>query len=224
MASKFKFQTFEKNAQINLDALSGQEAQAELALFAITERMKAINNGEASSIYDTYVNGVEGKDTEHLVRVPGPIFYVFSYWREVIDFALAALEKKSPMRRGKYKASHVVMVGSQIMRRDAEIAADEEVTIVNTQPYSRKIEVGHMKMRVPGTDAVFKQVRAQVNRRFGGAEGPFDIRMRMIYIPNNYVLKGHFTRGHKPKARTKLQRDTAAGQRVTYPALVMSVK
>lgn len=218
-----KFQTFERSAQINLDALSGLEASAELAKFARSELKKAIDGGEASSIYDKYVNGVRDAE-EETVRIPGPIYYEFSYWREVIDFALAALAKKSPFKRGTYKSSFVVMVGSQAMRPDAEIAADEEVTIVNTTPYARKIEVGHMTMRVPGTDAVFRQVRSQVVRRFGGAEGPFDIRFRMIYIPNGYILKGHFTRGHKPNARKKLQKDTAAGQRVTYPALVMNVK
>jgi hypothetical protein len=49
-------------------------------------------------------------------------------------------------------------------------------------------------------------------------------RRMMVPLPNGYVLKGHFRRGVRQFARTKLHRDTAAGSQMTYPALSLSMR
>lgn len=189
----------------------------ELARFARSELAGVIAAGEASTIYTKYVNGREGAE-EETVRPPGPIVYDFSYWEPILKFALNFLRERSPVKTGAYQSTHQVMIGSQFIDPAAPIAAGEEVVIVNTRPYARKIEVGFMQMSVP--DGVYNDAMRAVKRQFGRV---IRVNFRMILIPNGYILKGMFRRGYKPGARTKLGKDTQAGARMTYPALVMTM-
>lgn len=212
-----KFQMTERDVKLATAGISPENIARELARFAVDERQKAIISGEASPTYDTYVNGRKGAD-ESTVVPPGPILYEFSYWEPIIQFALAELNKRSPVKTGRYQGSHVVMIGSQVVSPSTQISSDEEVIIVNTQPYSRKIEVGHMRMSVQ--DGVYEDIRKKVQSQFGRA---VKVRVKQILLPNGYVLKGRFTRGYKKFARTKLKKDTEAGARMTYPALIMTM-
>ncbi len=221
MARASKFETFDQDIQLATAGIAPDKIAAELAQFAVQQREKVIREGEASPIYDTFVNGVRGAP-ETSVKAPGPILYVFSYWQPIIEFTLAFLKKRSPVLSGRYAASHMVMIGSQVMRPEAPISADEEVTIVSDLPYSRKIEVGHMQMSAPR--GVYADARRAVVARFGGAAGFLDVRVTQVLLPNGYVLKGHFRKGFRQYARTKLRKDTEAGARMTYPALVMKLK
>ncbi|MGE0290269.1 MAG: hypothetical protein AB7P16_28640 [Bradyrhizobium sp.] len=216
-----KFETFAEDIRLATAGIAPEAVSAELAKLAKTELGRAVSSGAASPIYTRYVNGREGA-AEESVEAPGPILYVFSWWKLVINFALEELGKASPRLTGRYQASHVVMVGGRTVDPASDIPAEAEVMIINTQPYARKIEVGHMRMTVP--DGVYEAVRSKVVRRFGGEAGPVQVRKRMVMLPGGYVLKGRFRRGYKSFARTKLRRDTKAGQPITYPALVMSMK
>lgn len=214
-----RFETFARDLQLATADLQPEVINRELARFAKEELAKAIDGGEASSIYTQYVNGVEGAPVDS-VRVPGAVLFEFSYWQPIIAFALDALRKRSPVLTGRYQNTHVVMIGSQIVAPDVEIAAGEEVMLVNTQPYARVLEVGNVQVRAPG-DAIYQSTRQVVQRQFGKA---VDIRFRMVTIPGGYRLKGRFRRGYKPFARRKIRPDTAAGAIMTYPALVMNMR
>lgn len=215
------FQTFAKDIQLATAGLAPESIGAELARFAKEERDAAIARGEASRIFDIYVNGVRGAP-EEAVRAPGPILYVFSYWEPILDFAREALARRSPRLSGQYIDSQVVMVGGQVLRPDAPIAANERVMLVPTVPYARKIEVGHMHMSVPRY--VVYDAAVAVAERFGGSKGALQVDMQMVQIPNGYILKGVFRRGVRPHSRRGLKRDTRAGARMTYPAIVMWMK
>ena len=101
----------------------------------------------------------------------------------------------------------------------SEIPIGATVMIVNTQPYARKIEVGHMHMSVEA--GVADDAVLIVRRRFGNVA---EIRKTMTTIPGGYILKGVFTKGIRKFARTKLRRDTQAGAEMTYPALTISLR
>lgn len=218
MARSPRFSTFERDLQMATAGMAPEAINRELAAFAKRALADAIASGEASPIYTQYINGREGAPIDSVIA-PGPALFVFSYWQPIIKFALDYLEKRSPKKSGDYIKSHVVMVGSQVMRPDAEFAAGEEISIVATVPYSRKIEAGHMRMSVPS--GVFQDARKAVQSQFGRV---IDVRFRMVLIPGGYTLKGVFRRGYKPFARKKLKADTQAGARLTYPALVMNMK
>lgn len=214
-----RFETFAKDLQLATADLQPDVINRELAKFAREELAKAIDSKEGSSIYTRYVGGREGAPEES-VRVPEAILYQFSWWQPILAFTLEALRKRSPVLTGRYQNSHVVMIGSQVVSPEAEIAAGEEVMVVATVPYARVLEVGNVKVRAPG-DAIYQSTRQVVHRQFGKA---VDIRFRMVTIPGGYRLKGRFRRGYKQFARTKIRPDTAAGATMTYPALIMSMR
>lgn len=207
-----------RDVQLATASIAPENIAKELARFARSSLRDVIAANEASPIYDTYVNGRIGADEDSVVP-PGPILYEFSYWEPIIKFALAYLAKRSPVKTGRYQSSHIVMLGSQVISPDTQISAGEEVTIVDTQPYARKIEVGHMLMSVP--DGVYQDARREVGRQFSGQ---VKVDFRMVSLPNGYILKGRFSKGRKTYARKGLQKDTVAGQRMTYPALIMNMR
>ncbi|AEI71100.1 hypothetical protein [EBPR siphovirus 3] len=223
MARKPRFDTFAKDLQLATAGIAPENINRELAKYAKSALADAIASREASSIYTRYVNvrgGAMVKDApEEQVEAPGPILYIFSYWEPILQFARDALIRSSPALTNAYINSQVLMIGAQVVPWNAQIAADEEVRIVATVPYARKIEVGHMRMSVP--DGVFERVGRKIRSQYGLV---VDARFEMVHLPGGYVLKGRFSRGYKPFARTKLKRDTQAGQMVTYPSILLRMK
>jgi hypothetical protein len=96
-------------------------------------------------------------------------------------------------------------------------AASAELIVTNDQPYHRKIDTGHMRMSVP--PGIVEDARQAVMRRFGNV---IQAQRRVITLGGAYVLAGVFHQGYRPHARTRLQKDTAAGRELNYPALVIS--
>lgn len=213
-----RISTFAKDLQLaTADIAPGNIAKA-LAAFARSENSKAIQEGEGSERFDRFVNGNLGA-SEDTVVPPGPILYVYNWWTEIVEFALQTLVERSPEKSGRYKQSWFVMTPGGRVKSFDDISVNATVIICNDQPYSRKIDVGHMRMSVP--PGVVEDGRKAVMARFGNM---VMARRTMIPLPNGYVLKGRFKRGFRQFARTKLRRDTAAGSQMTYPALVLSMK
>jgi hypothetical protein len=210
--------SFSRDLQIATTDISPRSMAPALAAFARSELAAAIASGVASKVYDRYVNGRLGA-SEDSVTMPGPIEYEFSIWPDVIEFTLQALVERSPERSGRYKRAWFVMTAGGRVRDISDIPNGADVTFCNDEPYSRKIDVGHMHMSVP--PGVVEDVRKMVLAQFGNM---ISARRTMIPLPSGYVLKGHFTRGVGRFARTRLRRDTAAGQQMLYPALVLSLR
>lgn len=213
-----RLQTFAKDIQLATAGISPQNIAAELAKFAQSELAQSIANGEGSPLYDRYVNGVKDAP-ESAVVAPGPILYDFIWWQEVVEFALQFLVERSPIRSGRYKRSWIVMADGSPVSDPSKIPIDAEVIITNDQPYSRKIDVGHMKMSVP--PFVIEDARQAIMRIFGNM---LTAKRTLIDLPDAYILKGYFRKGIRPRARTKLRKDTMAGAKMTYPALVLTMR
>ena len=213
-----RISTFAKDLQLATAGMSPEAIAPALAKFARAELSKVIQSGEASDRYDRYVNGREGAEEETVIP-PGPILYVFRYWVEIIEFTLQSLVERSPDKSGQYKRSWFVMTPGGRAKRFDEIPINATVIFTNDQPYSRKIDVGHMQMSVP--PGVVEDVRKMVMARFGNI---VTAKRTMIPLPGGYILKGRFRRGYRQFARRKLHRDTQAGSQMTYPALVLTMK
>ncbi|MBA2708556.1 MAG: hypothetical protein H0U59_12200 [Gemmatimonadaceae bacterium] len=213
-----RISTIAKDLQLATAGISPENIAAELAKFARSELSKAIQEGEGSERYDRYVNGRQGAAEESVVP-PGPILYVFHWWREIIEFALQSAVERSPEKSGDYKRSWFIMTPGGVIKSFDDIPINSTVILTNNQPYSRKIDVGHMRMSVP--PGVVEDVKKMVMAKFGSF---VTARRTMIPLPGGYTLKGRLRRGYRPFARTKLRADTAAGSQMTYPALVLSMK
>lgn len=204
-----RLQSFERDLKLAIAGIAPENVAKALADFAKAELANVIASGEGSPLYDRYVNGALGAP-ESAVVPPGPIIYDFVWWQAIIPYALQYLVDRSPERSGRYKRSWFVMVNGQPAPDPAGIPLDAEVVITNDQPYSRKIDVGHMKMSVP--NHIIEDGRQAVMRIFGNI---ITAKRTLIALPGGYTLKS--SRGSRRK-------DRAAGQALTYPALVLQMR
>ena len=112
------------------------------------------------------VDGVAGAPEEQ-VKLGGIIRYRYPRLEEVVRFAFETLFDLSPVLSGEYRNSHTMFINGGAARNLADWDGNGEIVITNPLPYSRKIEIGKMKMRVSGTDRVYQQAAQKVKRRFG---------------------------------------------------------
>jgi len=226
------FQTFERDLKLATVGMEPRAIAAHLAAFAKSELAKVIASGAARSPYQTIVNGRVGAAEETVVP-PGPIVYQFNggnLWPVVIGFALDYLKQRSPKDSGDYQNSFVVIANGRVrsgsyagVHRRAllggqvtpttDIPQSAKVIITNTRPYTRKIEMGAMRMSVP--PGLFKDAESAVQGEFSEA---VSVRTQFLRLHSGiapglpYLLKG--------SARRK---DSRAGQPLTYPSLVLSL-
>lgn len=212
------FATFDQEIRMATVGISPAAVNKALAEFARSELRKAQAAGTASQSYRLYVND-RPASSEFEVEAPGPILYLFSMWAEIIDFAIAELKRRSPVRSGRFRESFIVVVNGDIVSSGKEIDATSEVIVTNFQPYIRKAEAGLL-----GTKrfAIFDGTKRALARRFGN-EGRtaygylFETKWLNIGagvhpgIP--YVLK------HSQGRR----KDRQAGMPITYPAIIMKM-
>lgn len=205
MATGFEF--FERDLKIATAGLEPAQVNAALAQFARAELAKVIAAG-ASPQYERFVNGRAGA-TEESVQAPGPIVYVFTNWPLVINAALEELKKRAPRRSGRYAGSFVVVVGGRTVVTDfTHLRPDAELVILNTQPYTRKMETGH---NGPGARH-FDLSKAALNRRFKGA---FRVEMKYVDVPGGIAARVPYLLKRTTKRR-------AAGTPLSYPALIIN--
>lgn len=112
------------------------------------------------------VDGVAGA-REEAVKVGGKIEYSYSRLDAVVQAAMELLFDLSPVLSGEYRNGHTLFVGGASVQNLAGWDGVGEVVITNMLPYSRKIEIGKMKMRVPDTDHVYQQAEFMLRQRFG---------------------------------------------------------
>ncbi len=213
-----RISSFAKDVALATAGIAPQALNSALAAFARQELQNAIHSGEGSSRYDKYVNGRFGAD-ENTVVAPGPIFYEFHWWNEIIEYAIEVLQKRSPVKSGRFKNSWFPMVNGIVQTNIADIPIEATVLIVNNQPYARKIEVGFMEMSVP--HLVVEDAMSTFKQRFGNV---VQARKTFVMLPGGYVLKGVFRKGIREHSRTKLRRDTMAGAQMTYPAMQLTMR
>ncbi|ODT22242.1 MAG: hypothetical protein ABS35_15330 [Kaistia sp. SCN 65-12] len=80
---------------------------------------------------------------------------------------METLFDRSPVLSGEYRMAHHLFLNGAAVANLKGWSSGDEVSISNTLPYSRKIEVGVMKMRVPGTSRVYQESAKIVQGRFG---------------------------------------------------------
>lgn len=215
--------------------VGGQEVRDYLAAAAERRVAGFIRDGTANKLYRRYVNGIEGA-ANNTIRLDGTgrIEYNFAQIQEAAGYALKYCQDHSP-RSGKttnrtpaYADSWYMLIDRQPVTDISliDIPQSAEVAISNFQPYHRKIDVGAIRLSV--APQIIEAARQAVMRRYP----QIDAQRIFITIPNGYVLKGRsirsglsfskkagFVRNHPP--HFFFRKDTAAGQQMTYPTLVL---
>jgi hypothetical protein len=207
MASSLQF--FDRELSVALTDLDPAAMQKELAAFARRSVADVIRSGEAPADYEVFVNGRQGAPEES-VELPGPIVYVFSNWKLAIETAIEELQKRVPRRTGRYAASFVVLVDQRVVTDFSNIPAEAEIVIMNSAPYTRKMETGANKTGARHFDLA----RGAFNRRFSGV---FNAQLMFLNVASGLVPGVPWILKRSGGRR----KDRQAGMPITYPALVI---
>jgi hypothetical protein len=116
--------------------------------------------------FTRYVDGKQGA-AEEAVEATGTIVYRYPRLELVAQFAMETLFDLSPVLSGDYRNAHTLFLDGMPVSDLKSWRPGDEISISNPLPYARKIEIGKMKMRVPGTDHVYEQARRKVMARYG---------------------------------------------------------
>jgi len=150
---------------------AGPEARTAFAAFAAQCRDDVI----ASDHPDTVTQFVDGRQDAPLdsAEVPGTIRFEFGYLAEIVQGILDMLVAKSPYREKApdanvpthYRDEHAIFVdGIEVTDAPNTLKSGQIVTLVNLQPYSRKIEKG-FSLQAPS--GVYEVVASEARRRWG---------------------------------------------------------
>ncbi|MCV9960734.1 hypothetical protein OIU34_02380 [Pararhizobium sp. BT-229] len=211
------FDTFDREIRLATAGLEPRAVNRALADFARAE-LRKVQAAGASRNYQLYVNGRPAL-SEYDVEAPGPIVYQFSMWNEIIAYALSELQRRSPVRTGRFRNSFIVIIDGAIVASTKTIPATAEVIITNFQPYIRKAEAGLL-----GTKrfAIFDGTKRALTRRFGN-EG----RTSFGYLfETKWLNIGPGVHGDIPYILKRSQgrrKDRQAGMPISYPAVIMTM-
>lgn len=196
------FTAFERTVSFSPGSGDAKWLEAELAAFAEGERRAATSEGAATPVYLRAVNGRLGAPA-NAVRAPGPIVYSFEWLSDAAAFGLMWLKSAAPARTGRYRRSFIVTADGLETKAEA-IGFAKAVSIVNVQPYSRKIQVGAKGFE--SRRGLFDAAARRLNREFRGL-----VKARVVFLrlDTAYRLRG-------PQGR---RRDRQRGSEVTYPAI-----
>jgi len=199
------FKSFDRVVSFAPGSGDAKWLEAELAKFAVEQLRLAQRAGEASQVYVRAVNGVPDAP-EASVKAPGPIVYSFQWVGPAASDAVVWLKQMSPVRTGRYRRSFIVIADGREVADATAVKNAGVVQVVNTQPYSRKIQVG-----AKGFEShrdLFEKVRRRVNRAYRGV---VTARVVFLQLSDAYVLR----KGSGNRRR----RDRVAGAALTYPAI-----
>jgi len=182
----------------------------ELAIFARKEKDNLIAAGRASKRFTRYVDGVRDAPEEAVRAKRGVIRYEFDSVPEVVKFVLDALFELSPVLSGEYRAAHHLYLDGLPVPNLQNYRPGDEVVILNTVPYSRKIEVGAMRMRVPA--GVYEAARQRALKRFGEF---VSVERKFLTRPGGYIMKRGASKRMDARGRS-------TGNEMTYPSLVIN--
>ncbi|CAH1672049.1 hypothetical protein [Chelatococcus asaccharovorans] len=135
-----------------------------LVALAKREHAKVMKTDPRPASFTRFVDGAKGAP-EAQVKPAGVIEYVYPRLEAVVQFAMETLFDRSPVDSGHYRNSHTIFVDGMAVANLKALEPGAEVSIANFTPYARKIELGTMKMRLPGH--VYEVTERIVKRRFG---------------------------------------------------------
>lgn len=158
-------------------AIKGTQEQIQqgLVAFARQEHSKVMT---AVPIPLAFSQIVDGQLNAPLEKIKWNGFVLFRYPRHdlIARFAVETLKQLSPVglpsdkrpgHPGLYRDSHTMFINGVQATDFSGWEEGQEIIVASFLPYSRVIERGLMKMRVPGTSMVYQQAESIVKRKYG---------------------------------------------------------
>jgi hypothetical protein len=183
-----KLEALERELRVVTTArLTGDEHKKNFIEIASRGRDEEIarqrGRGAAIPTVETTVDGVRGAALTS-VKIGGRIRFDFRYWREIAEFALKTLMDLSPVESGDYRSGHFIMANGQKVEASAIPPDVVALIITNDMPYSRKIQIGAMRMSVP--PGVYDRARVAINAKYGNV---FRTDVIFVDLAGAYELK-----------------------------------
>jgi hypothetical protein len=121
--------------------LKGAMDQCQKALVRVVhEELSKVQRQSHPSRTERFIDGVENRPIEQIEPF-GHAFFRFSYWEEIVVFALEVLTATSPVDSGDYKSQHSLYADDALVGSPAQIGNASRVVIANTVPYARRLEI-----------------------------------------------------------------------------------
>ena len=217
----------------------GQFVKAKTIEVAHSELRQAVDRDGFDNRPVVITDGAPRRAPEQVKPFGKIVFTARPNMAEVVRWALSELQKKSPVKTGRYASSHAVFLnGAEIQGNIWETLrkatnGTDRVQIVNTQPYARKIEgatankkTGRGRRRGISRQAragVYRPVlRALVNRYSKSMFFDYkNVKLPALSVKVWGFQGGGHKRGGKYVGhanRTRVQRDQV------YPALQFFIK
>lgn len=217
--------SFAQVFEVQLRQFSPEEAQRRHVAIARGILRRYVSAKPEGTDYSIYTDG-NMSSTETTVKPFGVIEYRFSDIREIVARILTMLRtmgqaSNEPLLTGRYRGSWFAMVGGKEVRT-ADIRPGDVVTIVNDQPYSRKINVGakgYKQYVVP--NSVIERARQFAIKKHGRT---VSAEIVFMTLAGGYVLKNDQYRIRNGRRSGGPRRDARRGSVLTYPALQLTPK
>lgn len=138
--------------------------QQQIVAAAVKANAKVMETPPTPLAVTVHVDGVKGAP-ETSVKAGGVIVYDYARMDLVAEFALDTLRQLSPVDSGAYVRSHVLMLNGAVVENLHGWKPGDTISISNTEPYTRKIEIGKKGFSARGH--VYEKAERIVSRRFG---------------------------------------------------------
>lgn len=187
------------------DGLTGPAASQAFARFASAQiaEVDQLNTSSAGRRvpYETFVDG-RASDNLKSVKPNGIIVAEWQLGSDVVAWIYAALREQAPNLSGEYRKSITIFADNSAVSGPGETAAAEEVAIMATVPYARKLEgiAGAKYMSKQAPEGVFKAVYAIARQRFGNIA---KIEYKMRAVAGNSAISGWAAGRAAKTARSK---------------------
>lgn len=230
MAANPSLQAFKKIVTVDWPAHQERAAREHLLRAASDGHQKIMGDAQARAgmkpDFDAYAN-TPGNTNLQSVKLPGPIVFRYRYIREVVNEAVKLLRAASPVQSGDYVRGHqIFMDGMAVDALPISLKTTAEIMIVNTVPYSRRIEVGKTKsgrafvLQVP--NRIYERTGRRLKTLFKDIAS---IEIKFVSLPSAYTLKRNqksrsFGRGGV-RVSARQRQDRVSGAAITYPALII---
>jgi hypothetical protein len=147
MAVRTKVESFNLNYDVITKELLSPEAQRHVFVERTTQLVNDVKQQNAKVLgrvpaHTISVDGREGAPISS-VKIPGGVVFVeFELVFEAISWIGEMLRQFSPVKKGVYRDSHVLLADNVAVDPDAVPPIATEYQFVNLTPYARKIERG----------------------------------------------------------------------------------
>lgn len=221
------FAAFERRLQYSSDAAQDRLRQ-HVALRAghaiIRQEQIAVSRAGVKPTHKVYV---DGRENAPLTDVKQKIEIIYDYKREIAKAAIRELMVSGPQFTGGWKKSILVFCNQRKIENFEEIGFNDEVWVIPTVPYARRLEVGKKKDGSPFiVQKEYQLIEHIVESRLRPRYRNYaNVTFNHVFVDNGQVIKiglrGSYVNAYGKVRRRRVWKDRVPGSALKYPAIII---